>query len=365
MSVTMQDVALRAGVSIKTVSNVMNGYRYISPTTKARVEAAIEELGYRLNVTARNLRARRTGMIGLAVPELTLPYFGELADAVIRAADELGYTVLIEQTGADRQRETKVLSGDRYLTDGLLFSPLALEQADVGLFDVDFPLVLLGERVFDAPADHVTMNNVEAAYAATRHLLRAGRRRVAVIGAHAGEVVGSAGLRVQGYERALAEAGIPVDPALVGEAGLWHRSTGAEAMAAILDSGTEVDAVFALNDALALGALHTLHVRRIAVPEQIAVIGFDDIDEARYAVPPLTTVEPGREQIARTAVELLVRRITEPDPARPFQRVVADFSLVGRESTGDVAPGEPERVVARVAGSVVDAVSRTTAATPA
>jgi DNA-binding LacI/PurR family transcriptional regulator len=364
VSVTMQDVARRAGVSIKTVSNVMNGYRYISPATKAKVEAAIEELGYRLNVTARNLRARRTGMIGLAVPELSLPYFGELADAVIRAADAVGYTVLIEQTGADRDREIKVLTGERYLTDGLLFSPLALGQDDVGLFDVEFPMVVLGERVFDAPADHVTMNNVEAAYAATRHLLQSGRRRIAVVGAHRGEVVGSAALRLQGYERALAEAGIPVDPALVGEAGLWHRSTGAETMAAMLDAGVEVDAVFALNDALALGALHTLHVRRIDVPEQVAVVGFDDIDEARYSVPPLTTVDPGREQIARAAVDLLVRRITQPDATRPFQRVVADFSIVGRESTGDVAQGQPERVVATVGGSVYNGPARPAAVAP-
>lgn len=365
VSVTMHDVALRAGVSVKTVSNVMNGYRYISPATKAKVEAAVEELGYRLNVTARNLRSRRTGMIGLAVPELSLPYFGELADAVIRAADEVGYTVLIEQTGAERDREIKVLSGERYLTDGLLFSPLALGQADLPLFDVEFPMVLLGERVFDAPADHVTMNNVEAAYAATKHLVASGRRRIAVVGAHQGEEVGSAALRLQGYERALVEAGLPVDPALIGEGGLWHRSTGAEAMAALLDSGVEVDAVFALNDALALGVLHTLHLRRIDVPQQVAVVGFDDIDEARYSVPPLTTIEPGREQIARTAVDLLVRRITAPDDARPFQRVVADFSIVGRESTGDVGPGEPDRIVATVGGSVYNGRARPAGVTPA
>ncbi len=352
MSVTMQDVARRAGVSAKTVSNVVAGRRYVSAETKARVDAAIEELGYRLNVTARNLRTRRTGMIELAVPQLTVPYFSELVDAVMRAADRYGYTVLVEQTGADRDRELKVLSGEGYLTDGLMFSPFTLGQRDIALFDVAFPLVLLGERVFDAPADHVTMNNVEAAYVATRHLLASGRRRIALIGSRPEEVVGSGTLRMQGYERALNEAGIAVDPTIVGEAEHWHRSTGAEAMAAILDSGAEVDAVFALNDALALGVLHVLHVRRIMVPEQVAVIGFDDIDEARYSVPRLSTIAPGMEQIARTAVDLLMRRITEPSSTHPFQRVVADFSLIGRESTGDVGPGEPERVLATVGGSV-------------
>ncbi len=141
----MHDVAQRAGVSIKTVSNVVNGYPYIRPGTRERVERAIDELGYRLNVSARNLRARRTGMIALAVPELSLPYFAELADSVIRAADELGFTVLIEQTGASRDRELEVLSGRRrHLTDGLIFSPLALGTDDLDLFTVDFPLVLLG-----------------------------------------------------------------------------------------------------------------------------------------------------------------------------------------------------------------------------
>ncbi|MFI2754449.1 LacI family DNA-binding transcriptional regulator [Cellulomonas sp. P22] len=331
----MHDVAELAGVSIKTVSNVVNGYPYIRPATRAKVDMAIAELGYQVNVAARNLRRGRTGMIGLAVPELSLPYFAELADSVIRAAETVGLTVLIEQTGAVRARELEVLSGRRrHLTDGLIFSPLSLGPEDTDVLAVDFPMVLLGERIFGGPADHVTMNNVEAARAATQHLIDLGRRRIAVIGAHEGEAVGSSALRIQGYQQALAAAGLPLDPALVGEAGPWDRATGAEVMHRMLDAGTEPDAVFALNDALALGALHALHARRIAVPEQIAVVGFDDIDEASYSWPTLTTVAPGREEIARTAVDLLVARIADGGRARPFERVVADYAIVVRESTG-------------------------------
>ncbi|MBB2922430.1 DNA-binding LacI/PurR family transcriptional regulator [Cellulomonas cellasea] len=339
---TMHDVAELAGVSIKTVSNVVNGYQYIRPATRARVEQAIEELGYQVNISARNLRQGRTGMIGLAVPELSLPYFAELADSVIQAADARGLTVLIEQTNSVRQRELEVLSGQRrHLTDGLIFSPLSLGPEDRASFEVDFPMVLLGERIFGGPADHVTMNNVEAARAATQHLLDLGRRRIAVVGAHEGEAIGSAALRVQGYEQALTAAGLTVDPALVGEAGLWHRATGAEAMHRLLDSGVEIDAVFALNDALALGALHALHARRIAVPEQIAVIGFDDIDDAAYSSPTLSTVAPGREQIARTSVDLLIARIADTSRSRPFEQVVADYAIVARESTLGVAGSTP------------------------
>lgn len=329
----MHDVARLAGVSIKTVSNVVNGYRHIRPETRAKVQVAIAQLGYHVNISGRNLRQGRTGMIGLAVPELSVPYFAELADSTIRAAEEVGLTVLIQQTNAGRARELEILtSQQRYPTDGLIFSPLALGPGDLAAFNVNFPLVVLGERVFGAPVDHVTMNNVEAARAAVHHLIDQGRRRIAVVGAHEGEEVGSAALRVEGYLKALADAGIPADPALIGESGLWHRSTGAETMENLLDSGIVIDAVFGLNDTLALGALHTLHARRINVPEDIAVIGFDNIDESAYSSPTLSTVSPGREQIARTAVDLLVARIAGASD-RPFELVVADYEIVVRESS--------------------------------
>ncbi len=339
-AVTMHDVAAVAGVSIKTVSNVINGYPYIRQGTRERVESAIAQLGYRVNLTARSLRRGRTGMIGLAVPELRLPYFAELADSVIRAAEARGVVVLIEQTSGNRERELEVLHGPRrHLTDGLIYSPLALGPDDRELLAVDVPMVLLGERVFGAPADHVTMDNVAAARAATRHLLDLGRRRIAVVGAHEGEVMGSSALRLRGYREALAEAGVPYDPALVAEAGTWHRATGAEAMRRLLEAGVAVDAVFGLNDALALGVLHELRLQGFAVPDDVAVVGFDDVDDAAFASPALTSVAPGREQIAQTAVELLLARVAGSAPEEPVQ-VVADFELVVRASTaGTSAPG--------------------------
>ena len=330
MAVTMHDVAHRAGVSIKTVSNVVNDYPHVRAETRRRVQEAIDFLGYRLNTTARNLRQGRTGMIGLALPELSLPYFAELADSVMRAAEERGVVVLLEQTGAQRERELQALdSPQRRLTDGLLFSPLALEPEETERLEVDYPMVLLGERMF-GPVDHVTMANVEASRAATLHLVERGCRRIAVIGAHPGETMGSARLRFDGYRQALAEAGLPFDPDLVADAGLWHRSTGAAAMSRLLDAGTAFDGVFGMNDALALGALHVLHSRGVSVPRDVAVMGFDDIDDARYSEPLLSSVAPGREQIARTAVDMLLERI-EGSTVEP-RRVVASFEIVARES---------------------------------
>ncbi|GAA2727647.1 LacI family DNA-binding transcriptional regulator [Cellulomonas aerilata] len=335
MPVTMHDVARRAGVSVKTVSNVVNGYAHLRPATKERVEAAIAELGYQVNVAARNLRQGRTGMIGLAVPELSQPYFAQLADLVIQAGEDLGVTVLIEQTGAQRDRELEVLHGARRrMRDGLILSPLALGEEDRAALSVDYPLVLLGERIFHGPTDHVTMANEDGGYAATRHLLDLGRRRIAILGAHPGAPTGSASLRIAGYRRALDEAGLALDPALVVPGDRWQRATGAEAMSRLLDSGTAVDAIFGLNDAMALGALRVLSARGLAVPDDVAVVGFDDLDDARYSTPSLTSVDPGRHDIARTAVRLLVERIADPArAARPAVEHVAPFRVVEREST--------------------------------
>ncbi|KQX05888.1 MULTISPECIES: LacI family DNA-binding transcriptional regulator [unclassified Leifsonia] len=335
MAATLHDVARIAGVSIKTVSNVINDYPHVKPDTRARVQEAIEELGYQPNLSARSLRSGLTGAITLAVPELSLSYFAELADAVIRAAERAGKVVLIEQTNGDRDRELEVLTSPRLkMTDGLIFSPLGMGMDDVSRLEVPYPLVLLGERIFGGPADHVTMRNVEAARAATEFLIERGRRRIVVIGAHEDEVIGSAGLRLRGYREALDAAGVEYDPALIGYTTLWHRSNGATSMRSLLATGVQFDAVFGLNDTLALGAMRALQEAGLRVPRDVAVIGFDGLDEAQYSLPSLTTVDPGREEIAETAVATLLQRINDRSGSIGAARqILARFEIVEREST--------------------------------
>ncbi|RMB62395.1 LacI family DNA-binding transcriptional regulator [Tessaracoccus antarcticus] len=333
MAPTLHDVARLAGVSIKTVSNIINDYPHVRESTRARVEAAIAELGYTPNLTARGLRSGRTGAITLAVPDLALSYFAELAARVIAEADDAGIVVLVEQTGGDRERELQLLRSPRLkLTDGLIFSPLGMGQDDVGFLDVSYPLVLLGERIFESPVDHITMRNIDAARAATEFLLASGRRRIAVVGAHRGEVVGSAGLRLRGYSEALEAAGIHFDEALIGHTHLWRRRNGAETMRELIDGGVTFDAVFGLNDTLALGAMRVLQEAGLRVPEDVAVVGWDDLDEAQYSIPSLTTIDPGQPWIAETAVRTLLQRIrkTPGAPERGLQ--MADFRIVERES---------------------------------
>ena len=335
MSVTLHDVARAAGVSIKTVSNVINDYPHIRPDTRARVQTAIAELGYQPNLSARSLRSGKTGAIALALPELSLSYFAELADTVIEAAERVGQVVIIEQTGGDRERELQLLtSWRRKMTDGLIFSPLGMGMDDVARLGVPYPLVLLGERIFDGPTDHVTMRNVDAARAATEHLIGLGRRRIAVVGAHEGEVIGSAGLRLRGYREALDTAGIPFDERIIAHTTLWHRSNGATAMRDLLARDVEFDAVFGLNDTLALGAMRVLQEAGSRVPHDVSVIGFDDLDEAMYSLPSLTTVDPGRVEIAEVAVRSLMERIDAPQGVvGPPRLHLAQFRIVEREST--------------------------------
>ena len=338
MTSTIHDVARLAGVSFKTVSNVINDYPHVSDATRAKVRAAIDELGYQPNLSARSLRSGRSGVIGLAVPELSLAYFAQLADEVIRAAEVRGQIVLIEQTGGDRDKELAVLRSPRLqLTDGLLFSPLGLGIDDAALVDIPTPLVLLGERIFNGPADHVTMQNVEAARAATEHLIAKGRRRIAVVGAHEGEVIGSAGLRLTGYREALDAAGIPFDESLISYVGTWHRANGADGTRKLLASGAQFDGLFAMNDELALGSMRVLQEKGLVIPDDVAVIGFDDVDEGRYSLPSLTTVDPGRREIAETAVDVLLTRIAEKaekgaSRAAP-RELLSAFRIVEREST--------------------------------
>jgi DNA-binding LacI/PurR family transcriptional regulator len=344
MAVRLRDVAARAGVSVKTVSNVVNGYVHVAPDTRARVQAVIDETGYRPNVAARNLRAGRAGVIALAVPELDNPYFAELTRFVVEAAAELGWTVLVDQTDGLVDREREVARGIRHqLIDGLILSPAALGRDDLAERGTDdLPLVLIGEKLGTGPHDHVGIDNVAASQAATAHLLELGRRRVAAIGHQpdSSEHSGVAHLRRRGWEAAHRSAGLVAEERLLGEVPSFRPEHGAAAMARLLDRGPAPDAAFCFNDTLALGVIRCLADRGIAVPDEVAVIGLDDVVEGRFAVPRLSTVAPDKRGIATTAVELLAERLAPRAPQREPRDVRVGFELVARESTlGTAAAG--------------------------
>lgn len=332
MRATLKDVAKLAGVSTKTVSNVINGYPYLRPQTRAKVETAIEQLKYRPNLTARNLRRGSTSLIALALPEIRNPYFSELAQHVVEEAQRHSLTVLIDCTEGVAEREQLVADGfHEQVIDGLILLPQTLRVEDLRRRRDDTPLVLLGERVANY-ADCIAIDSRAAAKAATEHLVALGRRRIAMVGGvgHATHTIQQ--LRLGGYRDALEAAGLTVDDSLISATPVYTAPEGADAMARILDNGVALDAVFCHNDALALGAIRTLLKRGLRVPEDVAVIGVDDIEAGRFATPTLSTIAPDKAYIARTAVRMLVERF-KPDGDGPPRQVTAGFTLVEREST--------------------------------
>lgn len=335
--VGLREVAERAGVSVRTVSNVANDFPHVAPETRRRVQAAIEELKYRPNAAARQLRRGRTEVISLVVPEIDSPYFAELASITVRIAAERGWTVHIDQTDGDSDRERQMTSGPAGRSvDGVLCNPWAVSPAE--LLDLAAgPVVLLGERATEGMLDHVAIDNVQASRQATEHLISRGDRVIAAIGAQPHLHNGTAELRIKGYRHALQTAGLSFRKELVAPVQSLHRPDGAAAMARLLEVEPRLDAVFCFSDQLALGALRTLLERGYRVPEDIALVGFDDIEDGRYGTPTLTTVAPDKTQIVRLALSQLSERIadhTDPHVTGYCPRdLIAPHQLLVREST--------------------------------
>jgi len=331
---TIQDVARVAGVSPMTVSNVINGRPHVRESTRQKVVRAMAQLDYRVNVAARNLRAGRTFTIGLAVAEIDRPYYGQLAARIIANAERHNLHVLVEQTGASRANEVDALALSRNrMYDGLILSTVGLGPSDVDLLRVDYPIVILGERIFDGPVDHVAMANIAGAKAATRHLIELGCRAIAIIdGADTGETNVSS-LRTQGYRAALLEAGLEYHPGLTFNLPFFTLAGGRQIGRELIESGRGIDGIFCVTDTVALGVLRALADARVPVPGKVKVIGFDNIEEGAYSVPSLSTIDPDHELMARTAVDMLVQRINDPETPLKPREFVSPFTLVEREST--------------------------------
>ena len=328
---TLKDVAEVAGVSARTVSNVVNGYVHVAEETRRRVQEACDRLGYRPNVMARNLRSGRSKVIALVVPEIGSPYFGELGQSIIEEARKHGYVVLIDHTGGDVEQEKDFLirSSASNLFDGVILSPSRVSDSELRSI-LKVPFVLLGPRLFDPGFDHVSIDNVAAAAEITGHLLKQGRRRVAAIGDQ--RWGGSAAqVRTSGYRKAHTDLGVEIVEELIIPTAHFQRENGAAAMSHLLESGKQPDAVFCFNDLLALGAIRAIHQHKLRVPEDIAVVGFDNIDEGRYSTPSLTTIAPDRRVIARLAVERLLARIDGEQVDAP-PRLIVPHELLVRES---------------------------------
>ena len=313
--VTMADVARLAGVSVTTVSHVINGTRPASERTRDRVMAAIERTGYRPNTIARALARGGTQSLGLAISGLSNPYFMDVVAAVEQAAGRAGHTLLLGDTREDPEHELRIVRAlaERQV-DGMLLAPTvgALEHALPYLEAQEVPTVLL-DRFVDVPLDQVGCDNEQPTARLVEHLVDKGHTRIAM-------AIGIPGLstteeRVRGYRMALKQAGLPFDASLVAEGGS-QRDQAREAMHALLDLATPPTAVVSGNNFMTIGLLRAIAERGLTVPDDLALVAFDDFEWADLFAPRLTVIRQPTTQLGSRAVELLLSRLEEPGVSR-------------------------------------------------
>ena len=327
MRATVRDVSARAGVSPKTVSNVLNGTFRVSPQTRTRVEEALTALDYVPNLSARGLRNGRTGMIALAMADLRMPYSAEMCHHFVEAAAGRGLHVQIEETAGSGEREVELMSRARaQLVDGLILNPVRLETTAVQR-DVNLPPVVLIGEVDQPIVDHVWIDNVAAVRELTELLIDHGHRRIATVGVGP---MATAQLRLNGYRQALRSARITVEPTLLIPCEGWHSTDAADAFNQFLDRHDPPDAVVCMTDTIAFGVISALHDHGVSVPGDVSIVGYDNITDSATTVPALTTVDFDKQRFAETAIDVLLSRIA--DPAGPIMSVTIPYRIVERAS---------------------------------
>jgi LacI family transcriptional regulator len=330
--VTMADVARAAEVSTTTVSHVLNGTRPVSPATVERVRAAIAQTGYSQNTIARALARARTQSLGLAINGLSNPYFTDVIAAVEEEAGRANHTLLLGDTHDDPEHELVIVRAlvERRV-DGLLLapSPGAAEHALPYLAAQELPVVLLDRLIEGAPLDQIGADNAEPTAGLVDHLAALGHTRI-------GMVVGTAGLsttdeRVAGYRQGLARNRLPVDDALVVGGGS-QRDASRDAALRLLDLPEAPTAIISGNNAMTIGTMRALSERGLRVPDDIALVAFDDFEWADLFAPRLTVVRQPTAELGHRAVRMLLDRLA--DRSRPPQTVRLPTTFVHRNSCG-------------------------------
>jgi LacI family transcriptional regulator len=331
---TIRDVAENAGVPYATVSHVINNTRFVTPETRERVLAAMAKLRYRPNALARSLRPGKTNTIGLVLPDSASPFFAEISRSIEDEAFKRGYSVFLCNTETDTERElfyVDVLSKKQ--VDGIIFIA-AGDQSDSldFLLRENMPVVMIDREVPHVEVDAVLTDNQLGGYLATRHLVELGHTRIACI-AGPSSITRSAE-RIIGYQKALAEVALPFDEHLVLR-GDYHAMSGMEVTRALLTMSPRPTAILALNDLMALGALRAAAEAHDSVPRDLAIVGCDDLELARFITPPLTTIAQPKKEIGVQAVNLLVGRMAQK--SRLPSRLVLPPELIIRRSTQHAA----------------------------
>ena len=328
-SVTIRDVAAKAGVSHQTVSRVINDSDRVLPETRAKVEAAIAELDYSPNAIARSMAKGRTGILACIAPNLTDYTFASLISGAEIEVRKHGY-FLLSASAPDGDTFAALIDelvSSRRAEAIMVFNPYADDRHQY--LPADFPVVFAGARPRDDAMNSVALDDVSVGFDATQHLLNLGHTNIGMVTGPLEE--DCAQDRCQGFNNALAKKNIAMQPEFTIE-GDWSAKSGYDALMAFAELGNMPSAIVAQNDLMAVGMLRAARDMGIAIPDQLSIIGIDDIPMAAYSAPPLTTIKQDFLMIGQEAAKLLIRSVEEPDA--PLQHLVLPAEMVTRRSTG-------------------------------
>lgn len=341
MSSTIRDVAREAGVSISTVSRVMNDSSPVSEEKKKAVTEAAEKLGYAPNPAARSLQNKKTGGIGVLLPYVSGEFFSELLNGLDHAAQQREHFLVISTSHRQPTEFTAAIRTMQKLVDGLVIMAPELDAQEAkSLLMTQTPVAFINTYLDGVPmvehdeeghmVDMLNFENFRGAYMLARHLLELGHRRIAQVSGPSD--AGDAVERTQGFRAAMAEAGIPKSDTVVVE-GDYTQEAGAEATKMILEMDPRPTAIMAANDYCAMGVMSTLHAAGVRIPAEMAVAGFDGITGTQYTVPPLTTVRVPVSEIGALAIDRLVAHLEGDDQETVVRRRELPVELVVRGST--------------------------------
>jgi DNA-binding LacI/PurR family transcriptional regulator len=331
--IKLRDVAELAGVSMSTVSRTICRPQIVNDRTRARVQEAIRVLGYRPSRVARRLRVERgqSSLVGLVIPDIQTPFFADLARGMEDVAQQRGYNVFLGNSDDDIDKERRYLEVMlAEAVDGVILRPCAgHDEAAEELARSETPMVCVDRRLAKATVDTVLIDNVRGAHAATEHLVRLGHGRIGFVAGP--RWISTSQERLQGYRQALADHGIEVDNALVRE-GDARQASGRQLAAELLNLPESPTALLVSNSLMTLGALEAVRLAGLRVPEQVALVGYDDVPWSLAIDPPLTVVRQPAYEVGRRAMELLLKRLQDPERSVTLLQLQPELTV--RKSCG-------------------------------
>ncbi|EKO3564536.1 substrate-binding domain-containing protein [Vibrio metschnikovii] len=327
---TMKDIARVAGVSTSTVSHVINKTRYVSDDIAERVNKAAKDLNYAPSALARSLKMNRTRTIGMLVTTSTNPFFGEVVKGVERSCYQQGYSLILCNTEGDNQRmKASINTLLQKRVDGLILMCSTLEGERIEVFEryPDIPVVVMDWGPMLFASDKIQDNSLRGGYMATQYLIECGHQSIGCITGPLSRH--QAQMRYEGYKRAMLEAGLTINPDWIIESD-FECEGGAQALYRLKKKGPLPSAIFVSNDMMAMGVIHAASDLHIAIPDQLSIIGYDDIHIANFMTPSLTTIHQPKYRLGQAAIDTLLNKLK--NQSREPQVVQLEPTLVVRQS---------------------------------